>query len=41
MDKRGEHYVELLEAGEDSAEALPASKQPLDFVAPLVDRLAV
>jgi len=41
MDKRGEHYVELLEAGEDPAEALEAAEQSHDFVAPLVDRLAV
>src|SRR5512134_3689563 len=41
MDKRGEHDVELLEAREDSTKALQAAEQPPDFVAPLVDRLAV
>src|SRR4249919_7386 len=41
MNERGEHHVELVEAGEDSTESLQATEQPLDFVAPLVDRLAV
>ena len=41
MDERGEHDVELLEAGEDAAEALEATEQPLDFVASPVDGFAV
>jgi len=41
MNKRGEHYVELLESGKDSSEALESAKEALDFVAPLVNRLAV
>src|SRR5512137_1318995 len=41
MDKRSEHHVEFLEAGEDSTKALQPTEQPLDFVAPPVDRLAV
>jgi hypothetical protein len=41
MDKRGEHHVERLEAGEDPTKALQAAEQPLDVVAPLVDCLAV
>jgi len=41
MNKRGEHHVELLEAGEDPAEAFETTKQSFNFVSPFVDRLAV
>ena len=41
MNKRGEHDVELLEAGEDASESLQATEQPLYFIASPVDRLAV
>jgi hypothetical protein len=40
MDKWGDHDVEIIEAGEDLVEALESVEQSLDFVAPLVDRLA-
>src|SRR4029077_2317708 len=41
MNKGDDHHVELLEAGEDASKALQTAKQPLDFVAPFVDGLAV
>lgn len=41
MDKRGEHHVELREAGADPTTALQGTEQPLDLVAPLADRLAL
>ena len=41
MNKHGEHHGEFLEPGTYPAEALEKAKQPLDFVAPLVDRIAV
>ncbi len=36
QDESEEDGVEFLEAREDSAEALQTTKQPFDFVAPLV-----
>ena len=33
VEKRCEHYVELVKAGEDSPEALQSPEQPLDFIA--------
>ena len=41
MDKRGEHYVELLESGKYPPEAFESAKQSLNFVSPPVDLLAV
>lgn len=36
MDKGQEHHIEFLEAREDAAKALEPTKQPLDFITPVV-----
>jgi hypothetical protein len=41
VEEADEEHVELLEAGEDSAEALQPSEQPFDLVAFLVEGAVV
>ena len=41
MEEAEEHHVQLVEAGEDAAEALEPAKEPLDFVAAAIEHTIV